>query len=352
MPSSTLRPQMLSVVVPVYDEEAVLSEFHARLAAVLDSLECRSEVLFVDDGSSDGTPEILAELAARDPRVRVLGFTRNFGHQAALCAGLDHCCGDVVVMIDADLQDPPELIRAFLEHWRRGYQVVYGQRLRVEEGALKRFVYHAFYRLLRLLSNIDMPLDTGDFSLVDRSVVAHLRELPERTRFLRGLRSWVGLRQIGLEYRRHARTRGESKYSLGKLFKLAFDGIFSFSTMPLKLALFTGMLASAGGFLGVVVVIWMRLLHQIDLPGWTSLAVIVLFLGGIQLFTAGIMGEYIARIYEEVKRRPLYLVARRTGFPDAPGAGPTTGSSGDRGSEAAPRSCAPAAGATQDDPAA
>lgn len=356
--SMTRDAPLLSVVVPAYNEEAVLPEFYARLTAVFDTLEGGCEVLFVDDGSRDRTPEILAGFAARDPRVRVLGFTRNFGHQAALCAGLDHCRGQAVVMIDADLQDPPELIREFLEHWRRGYQVVYGQRLRLEEGQLKRFVYHIFYRLLRLLANIDIPLDTGDFSLVDRAVVQHLRALPERTRFLRGLRSWVGLRQMGLEYRRQARTRGESKYSLAKLFKLAFDGIFSFSTVPLKLALFTGLLASAGGFLGVVVVSWLRLTHEFDLPGWTSLTVIVLFLGGIQLFTAGIMGEYIARIYEEVKRRPLYLLARREGFPDAAegsaagGGEPSPPAGGGRGSETGPRSCAPAAGATPPGPAA
>lgn len=319
MPDTALEAQSLSVVVPVYNEEAVLPEFYARVAAVLDSLPQPSELIFVDDGSQDRSAEILAGLAARDPRVRVLGFSRNFGHQAALCAGLDHCRGDAVVMIDADLQDPPELIHDFLAKWREGFQVVYGQRLRVEEGLLKRLVYHLFYRLLRLLANIDIPLDTGDFSLVDRSVVTHLRALPERTRFLRGLRSWIGLRQVGLEYRRHARAQGESKYSLAKLFKLAFDGIFSFSTVPLKLALITGMLASVGGFVGVLVVTWLRLRHQFDLPGWASLAVIVLFLGGVQLFTAGIMGEYVARIYEEVKRRPLYLVARRAGFPDDAG---------------------------------
>ncbi len=307
--------ELLSVVVPILDEEAVLPEFYARLTGALQGLACRAEMIFVDDGSSDRTPQILADLAARDERVRVLRFTRNFGHQAALCAGLDHCQGDAVVMIDADLQDPPELIADFHRKWKEGYAVVYGQRQRVEEGVVKRVVYHAFYRLLRSLANIDIPLDTGDFSLIDRAVVRHLRELPERTRFLRGLRSWVGLRQLGLEYRRHARQRGESKYSLAKLFKLAFDGIFSFSTVPLKLALIMGLMASFGGFVAIVVLTFMRLRHQFDLPGWTSLAVMVLFLGGIQLFTVGIVGEYVARIYEEVKRRPLYLVAERLGFP-------------------------------------
>jgi dolichol-phosphate mannosyltransferase len=305
----------LSVVVPVYNEREVLPAFYERLAATLASLPCASEIIFVDDGSRDGSGALLAELAPRDPRVRVLTLTRNFGHQAALCAGLDHAAGNAVALIDADLQDPPELIREFFAHWKAGHQVVYGLRQRLEEGALKRGVYHLFYRILRALASIDIPLDTGDFSLMDRQVVDALRALPERTRFLRGLRSWVGLRQLGIPYRRHAREAGVSKYSLARLFKLAFDGIFSFSTVPLKLALVLGLLVSAGGFLGILTVIYLRLSHSFDLPGWASLMVIVLFLGGIQLVTIGIVGEYIARIYEEVKSRPLYLVAARLGYP-------------------------------------
>jgi len=309
----------VSIVVPVYNEEEVLEDFFRRLSAVLANLPCGAEILLVDDGSRDRTPEILSSLQA-DPRVRVIGFTRNFGHQAALCAGLDHAAGDAVVLIDADLQDPPELIADFVARWREGYEVVFGLRRRVEEGSLKRIVYHSFYRVLHLLASVDIPLDTGDFSLIDRRVVDDLRSLPERTRFLRGLRSWVGPRQIGVEYDRHARRQGESKYSLPQLFKLAFDGIVSFSTAPLKLALFLGLVVSAGGFVTIGVVVYLRVTRSFDLPGWTSLMVIVLFLGGIQLVTIGIVGEYIARIYEEVKARPLYLVGRRSGFPEgAPG---------------------------------
>jgi dolichol-phosphate mannosyltransferase len=307
----------LSVVVPVYNEEQVLPAFYERLSAALAALPCDPELIFVDDGSRDGSAAILAALAERDPRVRVLTLTRNFGHQAALCAGLDHATGDAVVFIDADLQDPPELIREFHGKWKEGHQVVYGLRHRLEEGVLKRGVYHLFYRVLHALANIDIPLDTGDFGLMDRQVAETLRALPERTRFLRGLRSWVGLRQVGLPYERHARKAGSSKYSLARLIKLAFDGIFSFSTVPLKLALVMGLLVSAGGFLGILVVVYLRLRHSFDLPGWTSLMVIVLFLGGIQLVTIGIVGEYIARIYEEVKSRPLYLLARRPGDPAA-----------------------------------
>jgi polyisoprenyl-phosphate glycosyltransferase len=307
----------LSIVVPVYNEEEVLSEFFERVAATLASLPLQAEILFVDDGSRDGTGNVLARIAREDPRVRIIGLTRNFGHQAALSAGLDHCAGDAVVLIDADLQDPPELIKDFFARWEEGYQVVFGLRRRLEEGLVKRFVYHSFYRILHALANVEIPLDTGDFCLMDRRVVDDVRALPERTRFLRGLRSWVGPRQLGIEYTRQARHQGESKYSLAKLFKLAFDGIVSFSTAPLKLALFLGLLVSAIGFVSIAVIVYLRLGHHFDLPGWASLMVIVLFLGGIQLTTIGIVGEYVARIYEEVKRRPLYLVGRRAGFPPA-----------------------------------
>ncbi len=301
-------------MIPAYNEEAVLPAFYARLTAALEGLPCEGEILFVDDGSTDGSAAILEELARRDPRVRVIVFTRNFGHQAALCAGLDHCRGDAAVMIDADLQDPPELIKDFHRAWKDGCDVVFGERKRVREGVVKRVVYHLFYRLLRSLANIEIPLDSGDFSLVDRRVIDGLKALPERTRFLRGLRSWIGYRQRGIEYVREARSLGESKYSLGKLLKLGFDGIASFSTVPLRLALYMGTMVSAGAGLLILILVYLRLSRSFDLPGWTSLAVIVLFLGGIQLITVGIVGEYVARIYEEVKQRPLYLVARKRGF--------------------------------------
>jgi dolichol-phosphate mannosyltransferase len=306
--------ETLSIIVPVYNEEEVLPAFYERLTAALGTLPCGAEMLFIDDGSSDLTPSLLADFAARDQRVRVLTLTRNFGHQAALCAGIDRCTGDAAVMIDADLQDPPELIREFHARWKQGCDVVFGRRRRLHEGLLKRFVYHVYYRLLHLLASIEIPLDSGDFSLIDRRVILGLRALPERTRFLRGLRSWVGYRQAGIEYERQVRQQGDSKYSLAKLFKLAFDGIVSFSTAPLKLALVLGLLVSLGGFVLILVLIYLRLSHSFDLPGWTSLMVVVLFLGGIQLTTVGIVGEYVARIYEEVKARPLYLVARSAGF--------------------------------------
>jgi dolichol-phosphate mannosyltransferase len=313
----------LSVIVPVFNEEEVLPTFYERLSASLATLPCQAEMLFVNDGSSDRTAAILEEWVANDERVRVLSFTRNFGHQAALGAGLDHCSGDAVVLIDADLQDPPELIPQLYAKWLDGYQVVFGRRRRLEEGFLKRNVYHLFYRLLNLLAHIEIPLDSGDFSLLDRQVVDRLCRLPERTRFLRGLRSWIGCRQIGIEYDRPVRHAGRSKYSLAKLFQLALDGILSFSTVPLRLALVLGLLVSLVGFAGIGLVTYLRLTQSYDLPGWGSLMVIVLFLGGVQLTTIGIVGEYIARIYEEVKFRPLYLVADRIGFPE-PAAGRTS----------------------------
>jgi len=312
-----IQLQTLSIIVPAYNEQEVLPQFYGRLSAALSSLPCGAEILFVDDGSQDRTPEILKQLASVDTRVRVLQFTRNFGHQAALCAGLDHCAGDAAVLIDADLQDPPELIGGFYAKWQEGYEVVFGRRRRLEEGLVKRVVYHVFYRILHTLANVDIPIDTGDFSLIDRRVVESLRALPERTRFLRGLRSWIGMRQTGIDYTRSARRTGKSKYSLAKLFKLAFDGIVSFSAAPLKLALITGLLVSMGGFALILLLVYLRLTQSFDLPGWTSLMVVVLFLGGIQLTTIGIVGEYVARIYEEVKARPLYLVARRIGFAGA-----------------------------------
>ena len=304
---------LLSVVVPAFNEQQVLPAFYARLLAVLATLPDPAEIVFVNDGSSDATGSLLDGWAAEDSRVRVLHFTRNFGHQAALTAGIDHARGDAVVLIDADLQDPPELIATFHARWREGSQVVFGQRRRTREGVWKRVVYHAFYKLLHSLADIEIPLDSGDFSLMDRALVDRLRALPERTRFLRGLRSWVGLRQTAVEYERPARASGDSKYTLAKLFKLAFDGIVSFSAAPLRLALLLGVLVSLAGFVLILVLLYLRLRHAFDLPGWTSLMVVVLFLGGIQLLTVGILSEYIARIYEEVKNRPVYLIARSVG---------------------------------------
>jgi dolichol-phosphate mannosyltransferase len=306
---------LLSVVVPAYNEQQVLPAFFARLKDALAALPDPAEIVFVNDGSSDATAEILDAWAAADPRVRVLHLTRNFGHQAALSAGIDHARGDAVVLIDADLQDPPELIPVFHARWREGSQVVFGRRRTRDEGPLKRAAYHSFYKLLHALADIEIPLDSGDFSLMDRALVDRLRQLPERTRFLRGLRSWVGLRQTAVDYDRPVRAGGDSKYTLAKLFKLAFDGIVSFSAAPLRLALLLGSLVSLAGFVLIAVLFYLRLAHAFDLPGWTSLMVVVLFLGGIQLLTVGIVGEYIARIYEEVKSRPVYLVARSVGGP-------------------------------------
>lgn len=305
----------LSVVVPVYNEEALLHELHRRLRGALDPLGLRYEVILVNDGSRDASPAILAELTANDPAFRAIHFSRNFGHQAAVTAGLDHASGAAVLVMDADLQDPPELVGALLAKWREGFHVVYGVRRKRKESVFKRLAYWGFYRLLRTVTNVEIPLDAGDFALMDQRVVAALRALPERNRFVRGIRSWVGFRQVGLEYERDARHAGEVKYTFTKLVRLALDGIISFSYAPLRVAVYLGLVISVASFLIAVFFLFYKLLVGVDVPGWTSLVITVLFMGGIQLLTLGVMGEYVSRIYDEVKQRPVYVVAELANFP-------------------------------------
>jgi len=269
-------------------------------------------VLFVDDGSRDATWQRVSELAARDPRVRGIRFARNFGHQAALTAGVDAASGRAVVIIDADLQDPPEVIPEMIARWREGYEVVYGQREQREgETAFKKATASAFYRLLRRITNVEIPVDTGDFRLMGPRAVAAFRSLPERNRFIRGLVSWIGFPQIAVRYRRHARQAGETKYPLRRMVRFALDGITSFSFLPLRLATWLGFAVSLLSFLYIVLVIVLKLL-AINWPGYTSMMASILFLGGVQLVMIGVLGEYVARIFDEVKRRPLYLVGEST----------------------------------------
>ena len=312
------RP-LLSVVVPCYNEEPVIETTHDRLAASLATLDGLDyEIVYVDDGSRDRTPGILRELHARDPRhVRVLRFSRNFGHQLAVTAGVAHASGDAVVLIDADLQDPPEVIAEMVARWREGYQVAYGVRTdRPGETAFKRATAKGFYRLLNRLSDTPIPLDTGDFRLMDRAVVDALQAMPERDRFVRGMVSWVGFRQIEVPYRRAARVAGESKYPLLKMVRFALDGIASFSTAPLRLATWLGFAVSALALLGIVYAVAMRVFTSNWVAGWTAVMISILFLGGVQLLSLGIIGEYVGRIYGEAKRRPLYLVREQLGFAD------------------------------------
>jgi dolichol-phosphate mannosyltransferase len=307
---------LLSVVVPCYNEEPVLSETHRRLRSALEGLkELEFEIIYVDDGSADQTLQILESLQAEDERVRVLRLSRNFGHQIAVTAGLENASGDAVVIIDADLQDPPEVISEMVRRWREGYSVAYGQRIEREgETGFKLWSAKAYYRLINRISETKMPLDTGDFRLMDRKVVDCLLAMPERDRFLRGMVSWVGFKQIAVPYQRARRHAGESKYPLLKMIRFATDGIVSFSIAPLKIAIWTGFLAIWLAIIGIIVAVIVRLMDKNLNRGWASLFVAVLFMGGIQLVSLGIIGEYLGRIYTEVKRRPLYIVQERLGF--------------------------------------
>lgn len=310
----------LSIVIPIYNEAAVLEELLKRLRAALAPLDLDWEVLFVDDGSQDGSWAVLERLAAEDSRVRALGLSRNFGHQRAISAGLEWARGRAVVVMDGDLQDPPELIPELLRRWQQGYEVVYAVRTRRREPWLMRTAYRIFYRLLSALAEVEIPLDAGDFGLIDRRVLEVMRRMPERSRFVRGLRSWSGFRQIGVPYERAARARGRSKYSWGKLLRLALDGLLAFSSAPLRLATWMGFFVSSISFVGIVLYLY-RYFTTPRVPGFTTLIIALLFLGGIQLITIGIIGEYIGRIYEEVKQRPLYVVYRTLNLDPPPGAG-------------------------------
>ena len=307
---------LLSIVVPCYNEDAVLPELHRRLVAVLEqSGGPNFELIYTDDGSHDHTPDLLRQLQASDSRVRVVTLSRNFGHQIALSAGLGHASGEAVVIIDADLQDPPEVIPEMIARWRDGYQVVYGLRhRRTGETAFKLWTAKAFYRLINLVSDIEIPLDVGDFRLLDRKVVDVLLAMPERDRFLRGMVSWIGFKQVAVIYDRAPRRAGESKYPLMKMLRFAVDSVISFSFVPLRLAIWVGFGAIAASFAGIVYALVIRLYTTTWVRGWASIFTAVLFLGGVQLITLGIVGEYVGRIYAEVKRRPLYVVSERLGF--------------------------------------
>jgi len=307
---------LLSIIVPCFNEEPVVREAHRSLLATLETNhEGSFELVYVDDGSRDGTLKILSELQQADHRVRVIALSRNFGHQIAVTAGLEHAAGDAVVVIDADLQDPPDVILEMLDRWRQGVDVAYGVRSEREgETAFKLWTAKAFYRFINRLSDVAIPLDTGDFRLMDREVVNALLAMPERDRFVRGMVAWVGFRQEPVHYRRAARLAGETKYPLKKMLRFATDGILSFSLVPLRLAVYMGFLAAGLALLGIFYALALRLFTDVWVTGWTLLFIGMLFLGGVQLLFLGVMGEYLGRIYGEVKRRPLYLVKERLGF--------------------------------------
>jgi glycosyltransferase involved in cell wall biosynthesis len=301
---------VLSVVIPVYEEEDNLPLLYARLTRVLEGHEPNYEILFIDDGSRDGSLAVLRQLVEKDRRLTAVELARNFGHQVAISAGLDYARGQAVIIMDADLQDPPEVLPQFIDKWREGHEVVYAIRAHRQEGPLKRLAYAVFYRILQKIADIEIPLDAGDFCIMDRRVVDILVNMPERNRFVRGIRSWVGLDQIGLAYERQARHSGKPKFTFSRLVYLALDGLVSFSYIPLRTITILGFTVS---FISIVLAIGytvQKLTRGLSPPGFATIVVAIFFLAGIQLITLGVIGEYIGRIFEEVKRRPLYVVKR------------------------------------------
>lgn len=307
---------LVSVVVPCFNEEEVVEATYKRLVTVLESLRhIEFELVFVDDGSRDRTLEILRSLQRSDRRIKVVAFSRNFGHQIAVTAGLEHATGDAVVLIDADLQDPPEVIAEMVTRWRSGADVAYGVRTdRAGETPFKIWTAKVFYRALNRLSDVAIPLDTGDFRLMDRAVVDTLVNMPEHDRFVRGMVAWVGFRQEAVTYRRGPRLAGETKYPLKKMLRFAMDGILSFSTFPLRLATWMGLGTASISAVVLLYAMAARLLTDVSVPGWTLLFIAYTSIGGLQLMSLGLLGEYVGRIYREAKRRPLYVVREKLGF--------------------------------------
>ncbi|MCB0045054.1 MAG: glycosyltransferase family 2 protein [Caldilineaceae bacterium] len=312
--SAADRPTF-SVVIPIWNEAAVIPELYRRVQEVMAEAGGSWELICVNDGSEDNSLQLLLELRAADPRVRIIDFSRNFGHQVAITAGTDFAEGDAVIIMDADLQDPPETILRMIERWREGYEVVYAVRVSREgETWFKLWTANLFYRLLQSIADINIPLDAGDFRLMDRRVVLAMRRLREKHRFMRGLSSWVGFKQIGVEYERAERYAGETKYPLRKMLRLAMVAITSFSYLPLQLATYFGFAFAILSLVGIIVTVILRLSGNLFFLGQATTLVSVLFLGGVQLIFLGILGGYLGRIYDEVKGRPLYLISRAYGF--------------------------------------
>ncbi|HEC22518.1 MAG TPA: glycosyltransferase, partial [Chloroflexi bacterium] len=314
---------VFSIVAPVYNEVANVRELYRRISAVMNDLGDPWELILVNDGSTDGSADVMNALYAEDPgHVRVIHFSRNFGHQIAVTAGMDHARGQAVILIDADLQDPPEVIPEMIQKWREGYEVVYAVRAEREgESWFKRVTASLFYRLLYRITDVDIPLDTGDFRLMDRSVVDAVHAMREQHRFVRGMVSWVGFRQTGIRYRRHKRHAGETKYPLRKMLRLAWDGVTGFSYFPLQLATYLGFGIALLSAFSILVVVYLRIFARAavrPLEGQATTLVVVLFLGSVQLISLGIIGEYLGRIYNEVKGRPLYIVREMQGIEEPP----------------------------------
>jgi glycosyltransferase involved in cell wall biosynthesis len=304
-----------SVVIPAFNEEPVIAETYKRLKKVMDEIGEPYELIFINDGSSDQTGEILDEIHRNDPNLKAIHFARNFGHEAATTAGLDYASGQGIVIIDADLQDPPELIPNMIDKWKQGFEVVYGKRKqRKGESAFKKTTSAFFYRFLQRMTEINMPADVGDFRLIDRKVADALKNIREKNRYMRGIISWVGFRQTAIEFVREERWAGETKYNVKKLLHLAWDAITAFSYKPLKIATYLGFTLSGISFIYLLIVIFEKVFTQKTVPGWASLMAISLFFNGVVLIMLGLLGEYIGRIYEETKNRPLYVIHKAQGF--------------------------------------
>ncbi|WP_028552366.1 glycosyltransferase family 2 protein [Paenibacillus sp. UNC451MF] len=304
-----------SIIVPMFNEQEVIEETYRRLRLVMDTLDEQYELLFVNDGSKDRTADIVKDLCREDANVRLLNFARNFGHQIAITAGMDHAQGQAVVVIDADLQDPPEVILEMIDKWKQGYDVVYGKRLeRKGETMFKKWTAHLFYRLLKSMTSVDIPVDAGDFRLIDRKVCDVMKAMTEKNRYVRGLVSWTGFKQTFVEYTREERWAGVTKYPLRKMIRFAIDAIASFSYKPLKAAAYLGFILSAVSFIYILIVVYQKLFTDTTITGWSSIVAINLFFNGIMLIILGIIGEYIGRIYDETKGRPLYIIWERAGY--------------------------------------
>lgn len=308
----------ISVVIPIFNEIDVLPELHRRLSSLLSGMPGTYEIIFVDDGSTDNSLPYLISLHDGDPdHVRVISFSRNFGHQTSISAGLQYSTGDAVIIMDGDLQDPPEILPAFIEKWKEGYEVVYGVRTQRKENLIKRSAYYFFYQLLHKISYLDIPIDSGDFSIIDRKVVDVLKRMPERNRFVRGLRTWIGFRQIGIPYERDKRFAGKPKYTFTKLFKLAYDGLITFSYYPLRLSTKLGFLFSGLALVSAGLIVFLKATRGFIPQGWASTIVVILFISALQFFILGIFGEYLGRIFEEVKARPQFVVKAMLGFDES-----------------------------------
>ena len=304
-----MNSPIISIIAPVYNEAAILPELYKRVKAALEPFQDSWELILIDDGSEDGSRELIRKLAHEDKKVRPVIFARNFGHQIAVTAGLDYSCGEAVVIIDSDLQDPPEVIPDLVDKWREGYEVVYAYRTEREgESWFKLFTATLFYRIIYKITDVDIPMDTGDFRLLDRKVVDVINQMRERHRFLRGMSVWVGFRQTGVPYKRAARYAGETKYPFKKMVKFASDAITSFSYFPLQVATYVGFISAGLSILAIPFVIALRLAGEQAFFGQATTLIAVLFLGGVQLISLGILGEYIGRLYDEAKGRPLYIV--------------------------------------------